>query len=104
MLAIRLSRVGKKKYATFKVIVSEKTKDTVGDYLELLGNYNPHTNEASLKADRIRYWISKGAQPSGSIHNLLIQHNVIEGKKIKVANIKKKEQEGAAAGSAEAPA
>ncbi len=93
MLAIRLSRVGKKKYATFRVVVSEKTKDTVGNYLELLGNYNPHTNEAVLKADRIKYWISKGAQPSGSVHNLLVEHKVIEGEKIKVASIKKKEAE-----------
>jgi len=93
MLAIRLSRVGKKKYATFRVVVSEKTKDTVGNYLELLGNYNPHTNEAVLKADRIKHWISKGAQPSGSVHNLLVEHKVIEGEKIKVANIKKKSGE-----------
>jgi len=92
MLVIRLSRVGKKKYAIFRVIVSEKTKDTVGNYLELLGNYNPHTNEAVLKADRIKHWISKGAQPSGSVHNLLVEQKIIEGEKIKVANIKKKKK------------
>lgn len=93
MLIIRLSRVGKKKQATFKVIVSEKTKDTVGDYLELLGYYNPHTNTGELKTDRIQYWISKGAQTSGTVHNLLVDKKIIEGAKIKVANIKKKKEE-----------
>ena len=90
MLIIRLSRVGKKKQYSFRVIISEKTKDTVGDYLELLGNYNPHTNKATLKADRIKYWLSKGAQVSGSVHNLLVESKIIQVEKIKVANIKKK--------------
>lgn len=103
MLAIRLSRVGKKKFALFRVVVSEKTKDTVGNYLELLGNYNPHTNEAVLKADRIKYWISKGAQPSGSVHNLLVGQKIIEGEKIKVANIKKKSAEGGSQPKADQP-
>jgi small subunit ribosomal protein S16 len=93
MLTIRLSRVGKKKQATFRVIVSEKTKDTIGDYLELLGYYNPHTNTAELKEDRIKYWISKGAQTSGTVHNLLVGKKIITGDKIKVANIKKKPEE-----------
>lgn len=75
------------------MIISEKTKDTIGDYLEVLGTYDPHTNKANLKTDRIQYWISKGAQASGVIHNLLISHKIITGDKIKVANIKKKEGE-----------
>ncbi|MDP2684606.1 MAG: 30S ribosomal protein S16 [bacterium] len=93
MLTIRLSRVGKKKHPIFRVIVSEKVKDTVGDYLELLGHYNPHTNTAELKAERIKHWISKGAQTSGTIHNLLVEQKIISAEKIKVANIKKKKEE-----------
>lgn len=106
MLTIRLSRVGKKKQATFRVIVSEKAKDTVGDYLELLGSYNPHTNTAELKTDRVQYWISKGAQASGTVHNLLIDKKIITGEKIKVANIKKKKESDkpAAAATPTAPA
>lgn len=92
MLTIRLSRFGKKKHPVYRVIISEKQKDTVGDYLELLGHYDPHTNKAELKADRIKYWIDKGAQTSGTIHNLLVDQKIITGEKIKVANIKKKEE------------
>ena len=93
MLTIRLSRVGKKKHPIYRVIVSEKQKDTVGDYLELLGHYDPHINKAELKAERIKYWISKGAKSSGTVHNLLVENKIIEGEKIKVANIKKKKKE-----------
>ncbi len=95
MLVIRLARVGKKNHATFRVIVSEKTKDTRGDFLELLGSYDPHQSPAKavLNAERVSYWISKGAQPSGSVHNILIDQKIITGEKIRVANIRKKVEE-----------
>ncbi|MFH1207261.1 MAG: 30S ribosomal protein S16 [Patescibacteria group bacterium] len=92
MLTIRLSRFGKKKHPVFRVIVSEKTKDTVGDYLELLGTYDPHTKKVELKTERVHYWLTKGATASGVVHNLLIDQKLITGEKIKVANIKKKEE------------
>ncbi len=99
MLVIRLSRVGKKKHPTFRLIVSEKTKDTHGDYLELLGSYDPHTSPATIaiKDDRVTYWISKGAQPSGTVHNILIDQNIIKGEKVSVAQIRKKEKPAEAA-------
>ena len=70
MLNIRLSRFGKKKHPMYRVIISEKQKDTIEDYLELLGHYDPHTNKAELKVDRIKYWLEKGTQASGTVHNL----------------------------------
>jgi small subunit ribosomal protein S16 len=87
MLTIRLSRIGKRKQPTYRVIISEKSKDPYGHYLELLGNYNPRTKALNVKADRIKYWISKGAQTSASVNNLLINAKIIEGKKIKVVKI-----------------
>lgn len=87
MLTIRLSRIGKRKQPTYRVIISEKSKDPYGHYLELLGNYNPRTKALNVKADRIKYWLSKGAQTSASVNNLLINAKVIEGKKMKVVRI-----------------
>ena len=80
MLTIRLQRVGKKKFATYRIIISEKARDTRDTYLELLGTYNPHAKENAFlpKADRIQYWISKGAQTSDTIHNLLVTAGVIK--------------------------
>ncbi len=92
MLAIRLARTGKKQKAYFRLIVSEKTKDTHGDYLEILGNINPHTNPSTvvLKQDRINYWLSKGAQPSPVVHNLLVEKGLIKSAKVKVWKAKPK--------------
>lgn len=92
MLAIRLQRIGKKKIAIYRIIVSEKTKDTQGTYLEQLGTYNPHAKENQFApiVDRVKYWLSKGAQPSGTIHNLLVSAKLIEGKKAKSVFINKK--------------
>ena len=85
MLTIRLQRVGKTKQPTYRFIISEKTRDTQGHYLELLGNYNPQDkeNKITVKSDRIEYWISKGAQMSNTVNNLLVKSGVIKGKKAK---------------------
>jgi len=93
MLAIKLSRMGKKNQPFFRIIVLEKTKDPFGDYLELLGNYNPKTKEINLKNERIKYWLSQGAQPTVTVHNLFVKQGVIEGDKQKAVKITKKRTE-----------
>ena len=90
MLAIRLQRVGRKKQPLYRVVVSEKTKDTYGDHLEILGSYNPHKKEAVLKEDRIKHWLSQGAQSSSSVNNLFIKEGIVEGAKTKSVRISKK--------------
>lgn len=92
MLAIKLSRFGKKKQPTYRVIVLEKTKDPWGDYLENLGFYNPRTQPKTieLKIDRIKHWISVGAQPTPTVHNLLVSQGIIEAPKKKASKISKK--------------
>lgn len=89
MLVIRMSRVGKKKQPLFRFVVSEKNKDPWGRYLENLGNYNPRTKEIQLDADRIKHWISMGAQPSNTVWNLLVDKGLVEGKKRKSSCISK---------------
>jgi len=101
MLAIRLQRVGRKKQPLYRMVVSENTKDMYGDHLEILGQYNPHKKEALLKTDRIKHWISKGAQASASASNLLIKEGVLEGKKKKSVSISKKRSAKAEAAKAE---
>ena len=93
MLRIRLSRFGKKKQPTYRFIVSERAKDTHGRVLEYLGHYNPHTKVIEVKKDRILYWISKGAQPSPTVHNLLVDQNVISQDKVRASKSKKKKEE-----------
>lgn len=95
MLTIRLSRVGKTKQPSYRLIVSEKTKDPWGDYLELLGTYQPLANPAKVdfKADRIAHRISKGAQTSDTVWNLLVDNKIVEGEKRKSVKLSKKRRE-----------
>ena len=101
MLTIRLSRIGKKKQPSFRLLISEKHKDPWGDYLELLGNFNPRSKELNLKAERIKYWLGKGAQVSNTVHNLLLKAGVISGKKKKAVFISKARKEKIAGEKAE---
>lgn len=81
MLAIKLSQTGKTNKKMFRLIISEKSRDPYGDALEILGSYNPHSKELAVKADRVNYWISKGAQMTDTVNNLLVEKKIIEGKK-----------------------
>lgn len=89
MLKIRLQRVGRTNNPSFRLVVTEKTNATrSGRAIEVLGSYDARGGakgaKPALKADRITYWISKGAQPTGSVHNLLISEKIITGKKVNV--------------------
>ena len=76
-------RIGRKNQPSFKIVVTEKTKSSTGGrFVEEVGFYNPVTKEKVLKPERLKYWISQGAQPTSTIANLLISEKVIEGKKI----------------------
>ena len=104
MLTIRLQRVGRKNDPSFRAIVTESTRGPKsGDYLEVVGSYNPRTHTTALNAERIQFWLSKGAQASDTLHNLLVTHGVIEGKKINVlpkkSPIKKEEENAPSAGA-----
>lgn len=93
MLTIRLTRKGKKNQPFFRVVlVDKKRSSTGGRSIEDLGYVDPLTKRKSLKKERIQYWISKGAKPSDTMHNLFVQEKIIDAKKIHVSKISKKKQ------------
>ena len=74
MLAIRLMRMGAKKRPSYRVVVKEKLSKRDGAYLENLGTYNPIGKEGAelnLNAERVQYWIKKGAQPTDTVKRLI---------------------------------
>ena len=103
MLKIRLQRTGKRGQAYFRVVVLEHTTKPKGKYLEFLGSYDPHKNEISVKADRVKYWLSMGAKLSETANNLLVGKGVIEGEKVKAWKPKKKKKEKEAVQAKTAP-
>jgi len=97
MLKIRLQRTGRKNEPYFRVVVGEHTNSAQsGKFLEVLGSYDPKAGEITLKEDKIKYWISKGAKASGTVHNFLVDKKVVEGTKKnvlpkKTSTVKRKE-------------
>lgn len=81
MLTIRFARVGRKNRAQFRIVLQEHTLAPTGRHVAVLGSYDPHQKVAVLKADKIKEWITKGAQVSDSAYNLFVKEGVIEGKK-----------------------
>lgn len=102
MLAIRFARVGKKNRAQFKIMVQNHTVAPGGRHIEVVGSHDPHLKTTTLKADRIKYWLEKGAQASDTVHNLLVAKGLISDKK-RVVKVPKKAVEAAAAEGTESP-
>jgi len=73
LLAIRLMRMGAKKRPSYRIVVKEKLSKRDGSYLESIGTYNPigKKGEIHLKADRAKYWIERGAQPTDTVRRLI---------------------------------
>lgn len=111
MLKIRLQRKGKKKQAFFRIVLQEHTEKLQGKYLELLGSYDPHAKKLDVDVDRVQYWLSKGAQVSPTLNNLMVNHKLWDREKMQSWTPKKKEAsetpapaEKPAASAAETPA
>ncbi|MCC2630970.1 MAG: ribosomal protein small subunit ribosomal protein, partial [Candidatus Paceibacter sp.] len=86
MLKIRLQRVGRKHEPTFRLVLTDSQNSTKsGRYLEVLGNHDPrHKDKTAINVDRVKHWISKGAKPTDTVHNMFVSKKIIEGKKINV--------------------
>lgn len=120
MLKIRMARAGAKKKPYYHIVVADSRAPRDGDFLEKLGTYNPmlkrdDENRVKLNADRIKYWISKGAQASDRVAIFLGKAGVApmparknnpqkSVAKAKMTDRKKAKAEKLAAPAAEAPA
>jgi small subunit ribosomal protein S16 len=91
MLIIRLQRVGRKNDPSFRVIVTDSHRAAkTGKVVEVVGNYNARQTAGGkernieLSGERIKHWLSEGAQTSGTVHNLLVDAKLVSGPKINV--------------------
>jgi small subunit ribosomal protein S16 len=108
MLKIRLQRVGRKHEPVFRIVVTDSLTSAKKNrrFLVNVGSIDMRAKgTVSLDADRIKEFMKNGAQPSATVHNLLIEKGVMEGKKINVlsknANKKPAEEVKAEAPKAE---
>jgi len=83
MLTVRLQRVGRKNDPSFRMVVIDSKRGVKSaNYIEMVGSYNPRQKSVDVKADRVKHWIAQGAKPTDTVHNILINEKVIEGKKV----------------------
>jgi small subunit ribosomal protein S16 len=79
LVKIRLRRVGAPKQPSYRIVAADSRAPRDGRFLEILGHYNPRTEPATVEVqeERIRYWISQGAQPSETVARLLKQKGIL---------------------------
>jgi small subunit ribosomal protein S16 len=70
---LRLTRVGSKKNPVYRVVAADSRSPRDGKFLEIVGRYNPQTDPSTIELDeeKVRSWLSKGAQPTESVARLL---------------------------------
>ena len=75
---MRLTRVGGKKNPIYRVVVADSRSPRDGKFLEIIGRYNPQTDPSTieLNEDKVKDWLSKGAQPTESVRRLLKIKNI----------------------------
>lgn len=77
MLAIRLQRVGRTGYATYRLAVQDSRRHpSSGRVVEYLGSYNPHTKEVSIQTELAQKFLDNGAQPTPKVVKLLKEAGV----------------------------
>lgn len=90
MLMMRLQRVGRKNDPSYRVVIVQKEKGPrSGAFLEVVGSYDARKKRIQLNEERIKHWLSKGVQPSDTVHNMLIKAKIIVGSK---RNVSKKSE------------
>ncbi len=77
---IRLTRLGDKKSPFYRVVAADSRCARDGKYIENLGTYNPLKQpfEINLKEERVKYWLSTGAQPTETAKELLVKANILK--------------------------
>jgi small subunit ribosomal protein S16 len=81
---IRLTRAGTRKKPFYRIVVAESVSPRDGRFIEILGNYDPKKDppEVKLKEERVREWLSKGAEPTLTVSQLLKKKGITTQKAV----------------------
>ena len=81
---MRLTRLGDKKSPFYRVVVADSRKTRDGEYVDLIGTYNPlkTPEEVNIDVEKAKKWLSQGAQPTDTVKALLVKSGAIEQKKL----------------------
>ncbi len=71
MVKIRLKKMGRKKLPVYKIVVADAKSKRDGKAIDILGTYNPKSKELQLDVEKVKEWLSKGAQPTPRVASLI---------------------------------
>ncbi len=88
MIKLRLRRMGAKKRPSYRIVAAESRFPRDGRFIEAIGFYDPLTEPATitLKEDRIRHWLSNGAQPTDTVRDILRRHGIVADPRVTEAD------------------
>ena len=94
-VSMRLKRLGKKKKPVYRLVVADKRNPRDGKTIEDIGQYNPLIEPIFLKVneERVKYWISVGAQPTQTVQRLLSTIGLYKQKPIQSSHQKTKKKD-----------
>ena len=75
---LRLTRMGAKKRPTYRIVASDSRVKRDGEYLELVGTYNPIADETKINENVALKWLRNGAQPSDTVRSLLSKAGIMK--------------------------
>ena len=80
MVKLRLRRMGAKKRPSYRIVAAESNSPRDGRFIEAIGFYDPLTNPATitLKEDRVKHWLSVGAQPTETVRDIFVRQGLME--------------------------
>lgn len=91
MLTIRLQRMGKTHYATYRVVVQDvRQHPSSGKVVAYVGSYNPHTKEVQLDKESATKYLTNGAQPTERVAKILAGEGIELPKWVKAGNTERK--------------
>lgn len=93
---IRLARGGTKKRPYYRIVIAQSESPRDGKFLEKVGTYNPmlpkdHLDRVRLVDERVKYWLSVGAQPTERVERFLSDKGFIKTRAIPNQTIKNKQ-------------
>jgi small subunit ribosomal protein S16 len=78
MLKLRLKRLGKKRYPSYRLVIMENTSRRNGRPIEEVGYYNPITKQYKFDIEKIKKWLNYGVKPTETVFNLLKKAEIIQ--------------------------
>ena len=75
---IRLTRMGAKKRPTYRIVASDSRRPRDGQYIELIGTYNPKEDTVKVNEEVALKWLGTGAQPTDTVRNIFSKQGIMK--------------------------